>query len=37
MFLKYIQNLSAISIGFVNVLPSDLNGKREEMTYFYAC
>ena len=25
MFVKYLQNLSAISIGSVNVLPSDLN------------
>ena len=25
MFLKYFQNLLAISIGSVNVLPSDLN------------
>ena len=25
MFVKYLENLSAISIGSVNVLPSDLN------------
>ena len=31
MFAKYLQNLSEIFIGFVNVLPSDLNdvGRHE--------
>ena len=31
MFVKYLQNLSAISMGSVNVLPSDLNdGGRDD-------
>ena len=30
MFVKYLQNLSAISIGSVNVLPSDLNDVEKD-------
>ena len=31
MFVKYLQNLSAISMGSFNVLPSDLNdGGRDD-------
>ena len=30
MFVKYLQNLSAISMGSVNVLPSDLNDVGRE-------
>ena len=30
MFVKYLENLSAISMGSVNVLPSDLNDAGRE-------
>ena len=38
MFVNYLQNLSAISMGSVNVLPSDLNdGGREDHVEFKVC
>ena len=38
MFVNYLQNLSAISMGSVNVLPSDLNDVgREDHVEFKVC
>ena len=38
MFVKYLQNLSEISMGSVNVLPSDLNDVgREDHVDFKVC
>lgn len=38
MFVKYLQNLSEISMGSVNVLPSDLNDVgREDHVEFKVC
>ena len=38
MFVKYLHNLSAISTGSVNALPSDLNDVgREDRVEFKAC
>ena len=37
IFVKYLQNLSAVSMGSVTVLPSDLNEESRDGLFLYVC
>ena len=37
IFVKYLQNLSAISMGSVTVLSSDLNEESRDGLFLYVC